>query len=201
MHIAVFAPLDLVDFLFGESGTFEIFSTCLWFLLAVVCLCGRFTVPIRLAAAAAAVLFGLREMDLHKSLSDMSFLKIHFYRSGFIPLSDKLAGIAIILFLLFLVFYLGRTFLKHLRQSPRSWQAAYGYTVLALILLAASKFADRLNAQLNKLFDITLSERSEAVIRSLEESTEMVLPVLFCIAVFLYQPESDKKSVASIGTT
>ena len=120
----------------------------------------------------------------------MSFLKSNFYRSDMILLSDKMLGAAICLFLLLLAFYLGKTFLKHLRQSSRPWPVAYGYTILAFVLLVASKFIDRLNAQLNKLFDITLSERSAVVIQSLEESNEMTLPVLSCIAVFLYQPKS-----------
>ena len=190
LHVAVFAPLDLANFLFSESGTFEIFSPYLWFLLAIVCLCARFNVLTRLATAATAVLFGLREMDLHKSLFSMSFLKTNFYRSDVIPLSDKLLGAAICLFLLLLAFYLGKTFLRHLHQLPRPWPVAYGYTVLAFVLLVASKFIDRLNAQLDELFNITLSERSAVIIQSLEESTEIVLPILLCIAVFLYQPKS-----------
>lgn len=187
LHTAIFLPQDLANFLFSESGAFEIFSPYLWFLLAVVCLCGHFTPTTCLTTSITAVLFALREMDLHKSLFGMSFLKTNFYRSDIISLSDKIFGGLICIVLLLLAIYLGKTFFKHLRHTPRPWPAAYSYTIFAFILFVASKYVDRLKAQLMELFDTAISDRSAVIIQSLEESTEMILPVLLCIAVFFYQ--------------
>lgn len=186
LQISFFAPLDLAIFLFSEQGTFEIFSPFLWFLLAIVCCFSRLKMTTRLATCSAAILLGLREMDLHKSLFGISFLKTGFYRSENFSLSDKLLGASICLLLLALVGYLAYVFLKTRRRMPHPRPIYYHYMMLTLWLLIISKFSDRLNAHLNKLFHLTLSERTAVIIQSLEESTEMILPVLLCIAVFLY---------------
>ncbi len=37
VHTALFAPVQVTQFLFSESGPFESFSAWLWYLLAVLC--------------------------------------------------------------------------------------------------------------------------------------------------------------------
>ncbi|MCP1659945.1 hypothetical protein [Neisseria perflava] len=194
-HIAIFAPLDLAVFAFSEEGTIEILSPLLWFLLALFYLFGRMALPTRLASAVMAVLFGLREMDMHKSFFQVEGQSTHFLRSNFYftdiePLSHKIIGGIFALAILALAFYLIKTFVISFKRSRKPRNPAYGYTALGFVLLVISKFADRLNSDLQEIFNITLPPRSVVLVQAFEESTEMILPVILCIAVILYERQT-----------
>ncbi len=192
MLIAISAPFDTAEFIFSENGIFERVSPYLWFALAaLIGLLGRFAVPVRIALVAVTVLLGCREMDWHQTLFGESFLKTAFFRSATVLPEYKVAGALLVLLLAGLAVYLAKTFFSSLKSDTRAKlkQPAYGYLLLALALLAAGKFLDRLPAQLFELFDIAVSEKNAVLMRAWEESTEAVVPVLLAIAVWAHRPQ------------
>ena len=188
VHAALFAPLDSAIYLFSENGPYEFFSPWLWYALAALCLLsGTLASPTRQFAAVSAFMMGMREMDLHKALFEMSFLKSRFYTDGNIALSHKLIGLALIVLLLGLLVYLTKTFYQTLKFSDKPLPLSFRYTVLASCSLASSIFLDRLHAQISDLFHIQLHPRIAVVIQALEESTEMLVPLLLCVALLIYR--------------
>lgn len=102
IHTALNAPPAVTQYLFSESGAFEVMSPWLWYLLAVLCLLNVEIKPnTRVFTAIAATLLGLLEMDFHKQVFEMSFIKTNFYRSAEIPLMDKLLGFILLLGIIF----------------------------------------------------------------------------------------------------
>ncbi|STZ75359.1 hypothetical protein [Bergeriella denitrificans] len=189
-HIALYAPADIATFIFIEGGTVESVSPYLWFALAALCLFGRLKMPTRLATAAAAVLLGLREMDLHKSFFQEAAFRTHFLRSNFylsdiVPLSHKIIGGLLVITLAVLVLYLLKTFVASWRQkdSPR---LIHFYTLLAVALLAAAKVADRANMYMEEYFHRPLEAHTNLIVQAFEESAEMAAPVLLCTALIFY---------------
>jgi hypothetical protein len=57
--------------------------------------------------------------------------------------------------------------------------------LLAIFLIPATKFLDRLPAYMRGFLDIDLSLQAVALMTALEEGFEMLLPLLFLQAVFL----------------
>lgn len=69
------------------------------------------------------------------------------------------------------------------RQVVRPWGILL---VVGAAMLPAVKVLDRANSLLRNKFDITLSNQVDAVVSALEEGTEMLLPLIFLVAVGLY---------------
>lgn len=190
-YIAVNTPLSMAVYLFSETGPYEAFSPWLWFLLAVLCLPAKpLSMKTRLAAGFTAFLLGLREMDLHRSLFEMSFLKSRFYFSSNISVPHKMAGLVMIALLLMLAVYLGKTFYRSIKAARPSLPLSRLYILLSLGIFVVSKLLDRLNAQLNALFSMRLSPQSVVFIQALEESSEMLVPIILCVALLLYRKPS-----------
>lgn len=187
--LAWLLPLKAATRLLEEEGIYERISPWLWFVLALACLAQtKLRLPTRLACAAMAVLLACREMDLHKSLFQMSFLKTNFYRSAEIPLAQKFLGFAITLAILLLLLYLGKTFLRWLKHSKGQHLISKSYLIAGIVLVMVSKMADRANRTFYELFAIDLSARATLILQSVEESGEMLMPVCFLIALLAYRP-------------
>ena len=188
LHTAVNAPLAVTEHLFSEAGAYEVFSPLLWYLLAILCAFNtKMLGSTRLFSALAAVLLGMREMDLHKSLFEMSFIKTNFYRSPDIAMTDKLLGFAILMFMLYLLVVLAKRFYKVLRNIKQDFDISYVYVMLTVLIAVLSKVLDRMTSQLNELFDIQLLRSTQLAIMTAEESFEMLLPVLLIVAVLTYR--------------
>ncbi|WP_416192152.1 hypothetical protein [Neisseria sp. CCUG12390] len=191
-HIAFFDPLEISTTIFSENSTIEAVSPYLWFMLAVFCLfSNKLSVPTRLASAVTAVLLGFREMDWHKSFFQEEtfrthFLRSNFYRSDMVPLSHKIIGGLLVLLIIIVAVYLLKTFVRSVRREGKPFQTAYIYTASGIFLLAVAKFADRLNGQMIEFFQKTLPPKINIAVQAFEESTEMIVPVLLCIALILY---------------
>lgn len=183
---AIILPLDEATHLFEEAGFYEQISPWFWFLLAACCLMGKFRKRTLFATAATAVLFGMREMDLHKTLFDISFLKSRFYLGNDIPFTDKLTGAALVAIIAYLLFYLSHTLWRTFKAAPCIRLTHYRYILLAALMLAASKVLDRTNA-LAAEWGWHLSDRAGLIIQSLEESSEALVPVVLICAICAYR--------------
>jgi hypothetical protein len=188
LHTAVTAPLSVTEYLFSEEGAYEVFSPLLWYLLAILCVFNtKMLMSTRILSALAAVLLGMREMDLHKSLFEMSFIKTNFYRSPDIAITDKLLGFAILMFMVYLLVALGKRFYNVLRNIKQDFDIAYIYIAFTVMVAVLSKVLDRMTSQLNELFNIQLLRSTQLAIMTAEESFEMLLPVLLIVAVLTYR--------------
>ncbi|KAA5553439.1 hypothetical protein F3G51_32855, partial [Pseudomonas aeruginosa] len=87
----------------------------------------------RVFAALAAVLLGLREMDFHKRLFDISFIKTNFYRSAEIPLMDKLLGFILLLGIIFVFLVLAKKLVQTVRSMKDSLNIAHFFIFLTIV--------------------------------------------------------------------
>ena len=188
VHTALFAPVQVTQFLFSESGPFESFSAWLWYLLAVLSVLNtELKLKTRIFTALGAALLGLREMDFHKRLFDDSFIKTNFYRSAEIPFMDKLLGFILLLAIIFVFFNLAKIFVQVIRQFKSNPNIAYLFIALTVLCGGLSKLLDRTSSTLNEDFNIKLMQHTEVIIMTIEEGVEMLLPILLVVAVMTYR--------------
>ncbi|ANF82200.1 hypothetical protein A3K93_08320 [Acinetobacter sp. NCu2D-2] len=187
LHLVLFTPNSIQNFMFSEAGPYESLSPLLWMILAILSLIHcDFQLSTRLVMAISAVLFALREWDMHKQLFGVSFIKTRFYTDPNIAISYKVVGGLILLVIAYLAIYLLVQYFKALRVHTKEVNSAFRYLNLAFVLLVLSKILDRASSQMIELFHYHLPMQTQLIIRALEESTEMLLPAIFIIALMMY---------------
>ena len=188
IHTALNAPASVTQYLFSESGAFEVMSPWLWYLLAVLCLLNvEIKLNTRVFTAIAATLLGLREMDFHKQVFEMSFIKTNFYRSAEIPLMDKLLGFILLLGIIFVFLVLAKKLVQTIRSMKNSLNIAHFFIFLTIACGGLSKVLDRTTSTLKEEFGIQLVPHTQIMIMTIEEGVEMLLPVLLIVAVLSYR--------------
>lgn len=116
-YITLHAPLDVVSFLYSEVGPYEVFSAGLWILLGILTLLSSALQPrTRIIGGIAALMMWARELDMHKSLFCVSFIKTNFYLNPDISLYNKVGGGLILLIITAVVVYLTVCMGTHLRH-------------------------------------------------------------------------------------
>lgn len=181
VHTVLTAPPSVAALLYSETSAYEVFSYWLWGLLALLSLTSNMPVRTRIAISAAALIMAARELDMHKSLFSMSFIKTKFYTSPDIIISDKLIGAAIIALILTLAIYLIRKFIANIKK--RHLDISSLFVIIGLGLGALSKILDRFSSQMRELFDIIVTSETRLMVMALEESLEMIVPALLIIAL------------------
>lgn len=188
IHTALNAPASVTQYLFSESGAFEVMSPWLWYLLAVLCLLNvEIKLNTRVFTAIAATLLGLREMGFHKQVFEMSFIKTNFYRSAEIPLMDKLLGFILLLGIIFVFLVLAKKLVQTIRSMKDSLNIAHFFIFLTIACGGLSKVLDRTTSTLKDEFGIQLVPHTQIMIMTIEEGVEMLLPVLLIVAVLSYR--------------
>ena len=128
-----------------------------------------------------------REHDLHKVLFPMSMLKIKFWLSGSIPVTDKLTAAAILLPAAWAGLYLLFTYWIPVWADIRK-RLPYAVSILMIFVVTViSKIIDRSLNALTEMFDWHFSEWLQALQISQEESLECLIPFLFIVALFQYR--------------
>ncbi|HDQ41285.1 MAG TPA: hypothetical protein ENN39_09700 [Desulfonatronum sp.] len=184
--LAIVLPLDTNAFMFSESGPFEIASAVLWFVLALVVLFGvRPRGLTTFSLAALAIIAGLRELGLNKSVTHVSITKLSFYVEQDIFWLERLLVLLLMLGILAVALHLLLRFGRWFFYSGGHAQPAGQVTMLGVILVPATKIMDRLPAYLEGFFGLTLSVGATTICTALEEGFELLLPVFFFQAVFL----------------
>ena len=188
IHTALNAPASVTQYLFSESGAFEVMSPWLWYLLAVLSLLNiEIKLNTRVFTAIAATLLGLREMDFHKQVFEMSFIKTNFYRSAEIPLMDKLLGFILLIGIIFVFLVLAKKLVQTIRSMKDSLNIAHFFIFLTIACGGLSKVLDRTTSTLKDEFGIQLVPHTQIMIMTIEEGVEMLLPVLLIVAVLSYR--------------
>ena len=182
---ALHGSAELLDLLRSEDGPLERFAAFAWAAVAVAVLTfggrGRHAV----ALALIALVFCLRELDLHKIVAGESFLKNAFYRDASIAPADRLLGGLLAATTLGLLLW-GLTINGRAFRRGRLHRRAWGRIVVAgVVLLLLSKLFDRLPAVLAVDHGIVLGETVNRLVTLQEEWLECFVPVSLGVAAWL----------------
>ena len=176
----------LVAALIAESGWFERPSPLAWAVLALLVPMAAGLSRRSVSLALLCLLFGMRELDWHQVVAGTSFLKINFYRSAEIALSQKLLGGALGLLSVGTVLWaLALNVPRFVRDRAfdRSWGRI---VVLAVALIAFAKFLDRLPALLGGYLNEPAHWEPLAMANLHEEWFELFAPLVLCAAALLH---------------
>lgn len=182
--VVLFLPPEQVAILTSETGPFEMVAPWLWFVLAAMCIrnpgCDkRYAVGL----ASLCVIFGARELDLHRRISGESIFKMNAYRISDAPFIEKLAGGLVAVAILLLIGWLAASALRYFFRE-RPWRWVWGrLAILAAGLLVLAKIFDLTPRTLAEDFDITISWTFHYLLQIHEEWFESMVPVVFGLAV------------------
>lgn len=181
---ALHGSAELLDLLRSEEGPLERFAAFAWVAVAVAVLAFGGRSRHAVALALIALVFCLRELDLHKIVAGESFLKNAFYRDDAIAPADKLLGGLLATVTLGILLWglaiNGRAFWRG-RLHRRAW----GRIVVAgIVLLVLSKVFDRMPAVLAVDHGIVLDETVKRLVNLQEEWLECFVPVSLGVAAW-----------------
>jgi hypothetical protein len=148
--------------------------------------------------ASLSVIFGARELDLHRRLTADSIFKINYYRMADAPLAEKLvAGLAATAILLLIGWLLAGALRYFVRTQ--AWHMVWGrLVILGSILLMLAKLFDGTPRTLYEDFDITMNSTAHLLLQIHEEWFESLVPLIFCLAVFFWSKANQFGSAAHI---
>lgn len=192
VHTVLKASPEITKFLYSETSVYEVFSHWLWGVLALLSLISSMSLRLRISVAVAALLMGARELDMHKSLFSMSFIKTKFYTSADISFNEKLIGATILILILLLAGYLLAQLLQRMKQ--RRLDAPMALMLMGFGMGLVSKVLDRFSSQMRELFNIFVTNETRLMIMALEESLEMIIPVFLIVALLIYNATQKQRS-------
>jgi hypothetical protein len=176
-------PVDRVAALMSEHGLVESSTVALYAVAALMValfpwrtLQRRHQVMLVILLAA----FGARELDLHKSLTQVSMLRFSFYFSD-APLAQRVGSALVLIPVVVSLLGLARQALPLLAAVRRLEPAAVTVATFILTMLV-SKVADRSINILAEDFTVVFAAVTGAAVLALEEMMELSLPVLACLA-------------------
>lgn len=127
-----------------------------------------------------------RELDLHKTLTGTSVLKLSFYTHPW-PLHQKLVALAIVLALAATAVLLARRFALRIWRDLRRGDAL-AITVLSFFAtLVLTKIVDRSFAVLAEDYGITMAPLLATVLHAFEEIGECSLPLIAGVGLWQYR--------------
>lgn len=177
-------PTDRLRDIFSEEGPFERLSVVFWIGLAAIAVVARR--PLTLGAvcgAYVALCCAARELDWHKHFTGYSVLKPGFYFKAEQPLGARAAAAVIVAGLGLSAAVVARGLwlrLRHEGRPLRPWAVVSG---IGLALLAGTKVLDRSTGMVQDALGYDFPEGMRNIVVSFEEGVEMVLPVIFMVAV------------------
>ena len=179
------APPQLAEKLLQENGLFEALSAIAWFVSAGVLAILSYTQQWRRGWAATFLLLSLalRELDLHNRFTTMGILKIKFYLSGSVPLTEKIMAGLILSFLVAMAWFLVRDRMAWFFRSLKKREGPAVALVVFFLLLGSSKILDRLPNALPEA-GIPFSRAPAGQIGVFEETMELGLPLMIILIIF-----------------
>lgn len=184
-------PADVVFVWMEEGGPVETLTE--WIYMAAIIIILFFGASILERKKLVAILLVLaymlaRERDLNKAeIFPMSMLKIKFWLSGGVPVTDKLTAAVILLPAAWAGLYLLFTYWTPVVADIRK-RLPYAISVLMVIVVTVvSKILDRSLNMLTEIFGWTFPDWLHALEISQEETLECLIPFLFIVALFQYR--------------
>lgn len=174
----------LIRLLTSETGPIEWVSARAWIVIAAIVLWRGPRGWTAVAVAALCLMFGLRELDLHKVVADTSFLKRGFYRDPAISSGDKWLGGVLAAGMVGLVAW-GVVLGARAFWRRRLHRTAWGRIVLgAAAVLVLSKLLDRIPNTLAVDYGIALETHVKALVSLHEEWLECYVPLVLAAAAW-----------------
>lgn len=143
-----------------------------------------------------SILALLREMGLHKALAsvDTTPFKSKFFLKPTNPLDEKIIAGLILIFIFGALIYIIKKYALHLiksffKMNPTSWSLATFFTVLLF-----SQFMDRFRSNYRRHTGETLDTKISTIIIMVEETMELMLPILVMITLIQYYVLQKKKA-------
>lgn len=172
---------------FSESGLFEMVSEPLWLALGVLVLIVlRPATPATVSGAIICAACAAREADLHKHFTSESVLKIGFYHDSAHPVLQRvLFGVLMVILAGSMILVVG-ALVRRVREGEKPFQSWGLFAVIAMGTLVLTKVLDRTPNMLDDATGFVFPENLRGVLRAWEEGFEMLLPVMFGIAVLAY---------------
>lgn len=170
-----------------ETGLFEQASLVLWLILTPICLLGlRPPLWQGLAAAGATLFCAAREADWHAAFTADSVLKISYYLDPN-PIEHRLVAALIVGVLSIALFATLINIYRYARDGGGFGARWVQIFVLFFAVIVISKAFDRSPALLRNNLGIELPELMLAIMQSLEEGLEMLLPPLLLVMLMLFR--------------
>lgn len=185
--ITFFLDPSVAKDLTHETGLFEKLSPPLWVALAALCLItlgyrSRYAIGTTLLA----LIFAAREMDLHKAFTADSIFKNAFYRMNISMTQKVFGGLAAAMCVAVLLWLLIAT-IRYF-YAERAWRQAWGrLTIVAICLIFFTKIMDRIDAVLSVDYGYHLQHQTVMIFHMHEEGFEMLLPIVFALALLTWR--------------
>ncbi len=176
---------DWLEPILSEGGAIESVSAFGYFVCAGVLLVLCRTWSGRWHGAVVLTLMGLRELDFHARFTDMNISKIKFYLSPEVPAMQKVAGLLVVVVLLYALYRLARDHGRRWLQGLRAGQAcAYGVA----FAIACAVIAKSLDGFARKLGELGWVASRQAVDYAMyfEETLEMGIPLMVALSIYCY---------------
>lgn len=174
---------DAAKLIFSEGRLVENATVVVYALAIIVALAVKHPhLAMRCHTALILAIMAARELDMHKSFTTESMIKISYYSKPLDPVYIRVISACVVLTLLaFLLVYL-----KHLKGFFMDlWRGrAYAVTMAAvLVILPVSKTFDSSPRMAKKFLAIDFPEELRLWLFLSEESLEFLMPVLILLAV------------------
>jgi hypothetical protein len=172
------------EFLFKEDGLIEVLSASGYFVAFALLLAYMIKKkkPDCWSLCAILFCFGLRELDFDKKFTTMGIFKSRFYLSSEVFVSEKIVGVCIILALLTCLFFMVKAYARPFLTKLKALDPFAITLLLAGGCIALSKSLDGLPRKL-KPFGIVVSNDTKMLSAALEESLELMIPLLVIVAI------------------
>ena len=140
------------------------------------------------------LLFGFRELDFDKRFTTMGILKIKFYLSSSVPLSEKMIGLFVITVLFYILFSIVKNYYKDFFLNIKNLSPVYMGSLLIFLVLLVAKTMDGLSRKLADL-GFVMEEQLVSYFELIEEILELGIPLLIISTLLIYfSSESSSKT-------
>jgi len=198
--ISVFLDDQQRKFILEEGGLIESATALGYFVCIVVMIYrGRLTYiknnhPLFLLI----IFFMLRELDFHTRFTTTGILKIRFFTSAQVPLTEKAIGLVVIAILLYVVLMILHSHLRDFLMKLRKKDTLSIGVFITCALLAISQIFDGFYKKLMRL-GVEVSTKLSQAATALEEIAELGIPLIIFITLTTYfrKTQSPKKYSSS----
>lgn len=175
------------EYWFAEIGPVETVSEFLWIGLGIMTLIvlRPFSLT-NIAALVVCIACAAREADFHKQFAGESMLKIGYYHSAEIPVTERLIAATIMVVLLVSVVHLAWRVFVRVKEAGHPWPHWVVVAGIGMIALVATKVIDRSPNILDDDLGIVLPEWVRGALTAMEEGGELLLPLIFGVAVLSF---------------
>jgi hypothetical protein len=182
--ISALAPAEVRSFLASESGPIE-WATVACYAAALGYILFRGLYQKAKWIFWLVVIFMMRELDFDARFTTGKITKLDFYLAPDLQLLQALYAFALLGGFFFVVFMVVKTYGKSLAVEVKEWTPIGLATILALMAIGFSKLIDGPRRKASYV-GIDLSDQAIAIAQIIEESVELLLPLMIIVALSHY---------------